>query len=39
MFLNLLCYIIIDVFDVFGVMELVGDFWLFNDSDNLDPYD
>jgi hypothetical protein len=39
MFLNLLCYIIIELFDILGVMSLVGSCWLFNDTDNFDPYD
>ena len=38
MLLNVLCYILVDIFDVFGVMGLLGDM-LFNDADNLDPYD
>lgn len=39
MFLNLLCYILIDLFDIFGVMSFIGNYWLFNDPDDLDSYD
>lgn len=39
MFLNLLCYIMIEFFDIFGIMSFVESYWLFNDSDNFDSYD
>lgn len=39
MFLNLLCYILVELFDIFGVMSLVGSYLLFNDPDCFEPYD
>lgn len=39
MFLNLLCYILIDLFDIFGIMSLVESYLLFNDPDTFDSYD
>ena len=39
MFLNLLCYILVDFFDIFGVMSFVECYWLFNEPDDLDSYD
>lgn len=38
MFLNLLCYILIDFFDIFGVMSFIESCLLFDDSEN-EPYD
>jgi len=39
MILNLLCYIMIDLFDIFGVMSFVGNYLWFDDADTFDPYD
>ena len=36
MFLNLMCYILLDLFDVFGVMDLFDCYFPYDD---LDPYD
>lgn len=38
MFLNLLCYIMLELFDIFGVMSFVGSYLLFDDSDSFDPF-
>lgn len=39
MFLNLLCYIMIELFELFGIMNFVGSYLLINDPDSVDPYD
>jgi hypothetical protein len=39
MFLNLLCYVLIDLFDVFGVMDLFDGYLTYDDADFFDPFE
>lgn len=39
MFLNLLCYILIELFDVFGVMNFFVSFLPFDDPDFFEPFE
>jgi hypothetical protein len=39
MLLNLLCYLMIDLFDVFGVMELFDNYLPFDDADFWEPFE
>lgn len=39
MFLNLLCYILIDVFDVFGVMDLFDGCMSYDEPDFFDSFE
>jgi hypothetical protein len=39
MFMNLLCYILIDLFDVFGVMDLFDSYLPSDDPDFFEPFE
>ena len=39
MFLNMLCYILIDLFDIFGVMNFFDSYLPFDEPDFLEPYE
>jgi hypothetical protein len=39
MFTNFLCYILIDLFDVFGVIDLIDYYLSFDEPDIFDPFE